>query len=92
MADDTKITFCPNCQQPAVRSGNEITCEKCDATFTITKKDGAKVKETGRIEKIEFDIAELRAQIFPDTADEPEPESEPKPADEQEPDESEGDW
>lgn len=61
--EKNKITFCPNCQQPAIRQGNEITCEACDATFTITKKDGAKVKQIGRIELLEQDVAALKAKV-----------------------------
>lgn len=73
MAKKNKPVYCPNCQQPAIRQGNEIICEKCDATYTITKKDGAKVKQVGRIEQVEQDIATLKTKVFGND-DEPEPE------------------
>ncbi len=80
-----KVTFCPNCSMPAIRVGNEVTCETCDATFTITQKDGAKVKQIGRIAQIEKDVAELKARLPGD--DEPsgdEPGDQDPPAEEQE--------
>lgn len=101
MADEgkTKTAFCPSCQQPAIRQGNEVICETCDATFTITKKEGAKVKRIGRIEQIERDVAEIRAQVF-DQEPEPEPapdsdDDEGKDSDDDEngdPKENEDDW
>ena len=60
-----KATKCPNCQQPAIRSGNEITCENCDATFVIRKKQGAKVKQIGTIEDHEKRI-EILESLIPD--------------------------
>lgn len=57
--EQPKATSCPNCQQPAIRSGNEITCEACDAVFMVTKKQGAKVKELGPIEDHERRIQAL---------------------------------
>ncbi len=74
MAKENKPAYCPNCHKPAIRQGNEIICETCDATFTITKKDGAKVKQIGRIEQVEQDVAALKAKVFDQDA-EPEPES-----------------
>jgi len=47
---ETTATICPNCQKPALRSGDEITCENCDATFTITKKQEGRVKDFGKIQ------------------------------------------
>ncbi|GAI24616.1 unnamed protein product, partial [marine sediment metagenome] len=29
---------CPNCGRLAIKEGNEIACEVCDAVFVITKK------------------------------------------------------
>ncbi len=81
MAKESKITFCPNCQQPAVRQGNEITCESCDATYTITKKDGAKVKQMGRIEQLEHDVTKLKEIVLPGQEAEAEAEAEAEPAD-----------
>jgi len=68
-----KATFCPNCQQPATQIGNEITCDACDAIFTITKKNGAKVKKLGPIQDHEERLKKIEAKIFIE-----EPESEPQ--------------
>jgi len=57
-----KAAFCPNCQQPAIREGNEVICLKCDATFKITKTGGAKVKKIGEIEEIKNRLAALEAK------------------------------
>lgn len=65
-----KAVQCPNCQGPAIRTGNEITCETCDATFMITKKDGAKVKKLGPIQDHEERLKKIEATIF---TEEPEP-------------------
>jgi uncharacterized Zn finger protein (UPF0148 family) len=46
------VSFCPNCQQPAIRTGNEIYCEKCDTTFVFTEKKGAVVKQLGPLERV----------------------------------------
>lgn len=72
---ENKATFCPNCAQPAIRSGNEITCENCDAVFTITKKQEAKVKEIGRLDNHEQRILALEGKQGPSEPG-PEPESE----------------
>lgn len=80
---ETKEAFCPNCQKPAIRSGNEIACERCDAIFVITKKEGAKVKQLGPIEDHEKRISWLES-IIP----EPEPEPKPEPKPESEPEET----
>jgi len=44
---------CPNCLEPAEKSGNKIVCQACDSTFVITKTGGAKVKDIGWKEKME---------------------------------------
>ena len=49
---ETKAAACPNCQKPAIRSGNEIACEICDAVFVITKKEGAKLKQVGAFDDL----------------------------------------
>jgi hypothetical protein len=74
-----KATNCPNCLKPAIRAGNEITCEACDAVFIVTKKQGAKVKELGPIEDHEERIAALEQYHKPQ---EPKPAAEPKTDDE----------
>jgi len=77
MPDNEKqAAFCPNCQQPAIKQGDQIICEKCDATFKITKTGAAKVEQLGRIEKIENDIAEIKSQL-------PGQEPEPGPSDDE---------
>lgn len=80
MSEKTKICFCPNCQSPAIRDGNEIICEECDATYKVEKVDGAKVKSTGRLQQIEERIEKLEKSILEDE-DQPEPENQ-KPNDE----------
>lgn len=68
--EKSKAAFCPNCQQPAIRIGNEVTCGICDAIFVITKKNGAKVKKLGPIEDHEQRLKTLESKILPE---EPEP-------------------
>lgn len=87
--DKKQATLCPNCQQPAIKQGNQIICEKCDATFEIRKTGAAKVKELGRIEKIEKDIAEIKTQL---PAQEPEPEPEPDDELTEVPDKDKDEW
>jgi uncharacterized Zn finger protein (UPF0148 family) len=77
--ESSKAVNCPNCQGPAIRTGNEITCETCDATFVITKKQGAKVKTLG----IDQRLKNLEDAVFVEETPEPvepvepvEPESE----------------
>ena len=70
--EKTEIAFCPNCRQTAIRTGNEIACEKCDAVFVITEKQGAKVKKLGPIEDHEQRIKRLEG-LVPDTDQTPGP-------------------
>ena len=72
--DEKKIILCPNCQQMATKAGNEITCERCDAVFVVTKKQGAKLKQIGAIEDLTERVAKLES-LIPD--DEPQPEEAP---------------
>lgn len=67
-----KAVTCPNCQGPAIRAGNEITCEACDATYTITKKDGAKVRKLGPIQDHEERLKKIEASIFAEKPETPE--------------------
>ncbi len=62
---------CPNCQKPAIRSGNEITCENCDAVFVITKKQAAKLKQVGAIEDLQDRVEKLES-LIPDGEQQPE--------------------
>ena len=73
----TKVS-CPNCCEPAIREGNVITCEKCDAAFTFKKTGGAKVKNIGRLDSLEERMQRVEG-LLPEPAD-PEP-ADPEPAD-----------
>jgi hypothetical protein len=44
---------CPSCGGPAIKEGNIITCENCDAEFTFTKTGEAKIKDIGRLKTLE---------------------------------------
>lgn len=79
--EQPKACNCPNCLSPALRTGNEITCEICDAVFTITKKQGAKVKTLGPIDDHERRISALEGKQGPQ---EPEPKSTQEPEPEEE--------
>ncbi len=87
MSEKEKSSICPNCQQVAPIINETIVCETCDAEFKITKKDGARVKKTGRFKSIEKRLDDIEAH-FPDEPepDTPEPE-EPKAAADQDDDE-----
>jgi len=54
---------CPSCLAPAIRTGNEITCEACDAVFVFSKKQGPTLKEQGPIEDHERRIQALEGQM-----------------------------
>lgn len=79
-------TKCPNCQQPAIRTGNEIACENCDATFIVTKKQGAKLKQIGPIEDHEQRIKRLES-LLPgeEQASDDEPQEQPEDEEKEEP-------
>ncbi len=88
----SKIAFCPNCHQPAIKQGNEIICESCDATFAFRKTGGAKVKETGKIEELDKRLSAVESQLGsdePDQQQEP-PESQDEQLDEPTEEKSEG--
>jgi uncharacterized Zn finger protein (UPF0148 family) len=77
------VSTCPNCQQPAVRTGNEIFCEACDTTFAFTEKKGATVKRLGpleivneRLDRIEQLLASSNKPATLATASEPDKEEE----------------
>jgi len=75
MAKETTM-YCPNCGRAAVREGNNITCEACDAVFAF-KHTGPVVKQVGRLEAFEGRLAIVEAALL----GEPEPEPEPNNAD-----------
>lgn len=76
--EQPKAVACPNCQEPAIRTGNEIACGPCDAIFVITKKQGAKVKQLGISERLD----RLESEVFTEPAepDETEPAEPAEPA------------
>lgn len=79
---------CPNCLGQAIKEGNKIICETCDATFTVTKTGSAKVKEIGRLDNIEQRLDRVESLLpgeEPDPAKlEPDPEkTEPDPNEEE---------
>lgn len=49
---------CPNCNGPAMREGDEITCEKCDATFIVKQKE-TRLKQIGTIEDLSQRVQRL---------------------------------
>lgn len=74
----TKEAYCPNCQKPSIREGNKIICERCDATFTIIKTGGAKVKDIGRLNSLE-DRMDRVESLLPGQEPEPEPDEPVEP-------------
>lgn len=80
MTEELKKTSCPNCLGPAIKEGNKIICENCDATFTYTKTGGAKVKEIGRLENLEKRMEHVESLL---------PGQEPDPVESDEPEEEE---
>ena len=82
MAKEPTETKCPNCLGPAVMEGSEITCENCDAVFTIKKTGAARVKQIGRIESLEDRVGRLeqyagRPSMTPELQEANEPPAEP---------------
>lgn len=76
MPEEPKQITCPNCLGQAIKEGNKIICEICDATFTFTKTGGAKVKEIGRLDNLEKRMERVESRL---PGQEPEPEPEPEP-------------
>ena len=65
---------CPNCLQPAEKTGNKITCTACDSVLTVTRTGGAKVVEAGWKEKLEKRVGFLEALLPSGSPDETEAE------------------
>ena len=80
--EKVKPCLCPNCQKPAIKDGNEIICEHCDATYEIRQKQGARVKKLGALEDLTKRVEKLEASIFEEESDK---DKEPKQDDEEEP-------
>lgn len=81
---ETKIS-CPNCSGIAIKDGDVVVCESCDATFKVTKVGGARLKEIGRLDSIEERLDRVESLLpgeEPDPANlEPDPaENNPDPA------------
>ena len=53
---------CPNCNGPAMREGDEITCAACDATFIVKQKE-IKVKQIGPMEDLQQRVGRLEAWL-----------------------------
>lgn len=73
---ETKAISCPNCGKPAMRTGNDITCESCDAEFVITKKQETQVKGIGRIDDHEKRLQALEQLAASKEPQKAEPEEE----------------
>ena len=61
---------CPNCLEPAEKTGNKITCTACDSILTITRTGGAKLVEAGWKEKLEGRVEALEGLLSPEEPDE----------------------
>ena len=78
MPEEPKKINCPNCLGPAIKEGNKIICEVCDATFTFSKTGGAKVKEIGMLNELKKRIDRLES-LLPGQEPEPEPKQNDEP-------------
>ena len=79
MPEEPKKISCPNCLGPAIKEGDNIICEKCDATFSFKKTGGAKVQDIGRLNAIEERLGRVESLL---PGEEPDPAKlEPDPAD-----------
>lgn len=77
MSEETKKIVCPNCLGEAIKEGNKIICETCDATFTFTKTGAAKVENVGRLDSLEKRVDRIETFIpgqEPDSSDNDVPE------------------
>lgn len=75
--DESKKVFCPNCLGEAIKEGNKIICQVCDATFTFTKTGAAKVEKIGRLDSLEKRVDRIETFIpgqEPDSSDNDDPE------------------
>lgn len=89
------IQPCPNCQRDAIRVGNKITCEACDAIFEIKKTGAAQVKKVGPYADLLERVKKIEGKVFGEPEPEPEQRTEPEPEPgqrtEPEPDDAEDD-
>lgn len=74
---EQEVIYCPNCMKPAIKIGNEITCDHCDATFRVTKIKENELKEI----RISDRLTALEKAVFPSSADEETEDEEQPPAD-----------
>ena len=56
-----EVAYCPSCGEPAIKEGNKITCEKCDAVFRVTT-EGPKLEKTGVLDDHERRLTELEGK------------------------------
>lgn len=73
--EKSKAVTCPNCAGPAIRSGDEIACEQCNAIYEIKKKPAGeekKVKSLG----IEDRLTKIESRLFGDKGEQKPDESE----------------
>lgn len=81
--EKVKPASCPNCQQPAIRYGNQIACENCDAVFVITRKEGPKVKQLGPLKDLTKRVEILEAAQQTEPVDPGTPEDDPNEDDDE---------
>lgn len=70
--------ICPCCGQPAVKDGNKITCENCDAVFEVKKTGSATVKKLGPIDFINQRLDKIESELFAESDDQPKPDDQNK--------------
>lgn len=73
-----ETAYCPSCKQIAVKVGNEITCDNCDASFRITKHTH-KLQQARISERLQ-DHEQRLAALEPERAPAPAPAPTPAPA------------
>lgn len=80
MPEEPKKIVCPNCGARAIKEGNKIVCEDCDATYSFKKTGGAKVLDIGRLESIEERLNRVES-LLPGDPDPADPQDPADPAD-----------
>ena len=80
---------CPNCNGPAMKEEDEITCAACDATFIVKQKE-IKVKQIGTIEDLSQRVKRLEGLLPGDPPKKEKPGGENKYLDGRGPDGSDG--
>lgn len=91
MPEEPKKIVCPNCGARAIKEGNKIVCEDCDATYSFKKTGGAKVLDIGRLESVEKRLDRVESLLpgqDPDPADPADPADLHVPAEPDDPNEN----